>query len=102
MKNNKISKDDKNKFIENCLLNYEENGKNDFINLVIDDQEEEELNIKDAMEFLIDYYLNENPEVMELKEIYQPEFEDYIFGDFWEEERKGILLVTIKDGVKVS
>ena len=102
MKNNKISKDDKNKFIENCLLNYEENGKNDFINLVIDDQEEEELNIKDAMEFLIDYYLNENPEIIELKEIYQPEFEDYIFGDFWEEERKGILLVTIKDGVKVS
>ena len=100
--NNKISKEDKDKFIDNCLLNYEDNGKHDFINLVIDDQEEEELNIKDAMEFLIDYYLNENPEIIELKEIYQPEFEDYIFGDFWEEERKGILLVTIKDGVKVS
>lgn len=54
------------------------------------------------MQILIDYYLDENPQIMELHEIYQPEFEDYIFGDFWEVERKGVLLVTIKDGVKVS
>ena len=100
--NNKISKKEKDHFIRECLLYYEDNGKHDFINLVIDDQEGVELNIKEAMQILIDYYLDENPEILQLSEMYQPEFYDYIYGDFWEDGNVGILLVTIKDGVKVS
>lgn len=101
---NKISEEEKKSFIDDCLLYFEDDGKDDFINVVIDNHDEVVLNIKDAMLLLIDFFLLENPDITLLREINMEEFYLYIYGDYWDDgkDKDGPLLVIIRNGTKVN
>ena len=95
----KFTEFQKNKFINDCLIPYAriEGIK---IGVVIDNEEEEEYNIRDAMYILFEYFNNENPELDITSKNAQILFDEYLFGDYRILRNLDFALVTIVNGKK--
>lgn len=91
----------KNRFINYCLENYYENGRNNYMNIQIDDQEEETENIVNALHIVLEFFLLENPGLRELHENERNMFFDYMYGDYDMENRDiNEVLMVFENGRK--
>ena len=77
-----ITTEDKSRFIDYCLEFYPNNGRDTYIYLIIENQEEEQEHVSTVLPIALEYFLIENPKITLLGEDERWSFFDYLYGNF--------------------
>lgn len=94
---------EKHNFIEYCLEYYPNKGQGCYMYIQIENQEEEQEPIENALPIVLEFFLKENSNIRILGENERTLFFDYLFNDFNLAERNfNDLLMVFKDGKKIK